>query len=149
MENELLRRIKELENENTFLKERIASHNPHKESIKDGIKESIKEDIKEEPNTIIYNSPFLDDTLLYYLKSVLGYNIKYDKKTFILRSVYAFSNDDTFEIVVENNKLLLKSTEYLREWSEFFNIYIKNGRSYCAFFSAVTLELYNRKTFGK
>ncbi|ELA40811.1 uncharacterized protein VICG_02152 [Vittaforma corneae ATCC 50505] len=90
----------------------------------------------------------VDNFLLYYLKSILGYSIKYNKNTIVLKSVYAFSAEDTFEIVVQDNKLLLKDTVYLREWSELVSVYIKNGRSYCAFFAAVTLELYNRKTFG-
>lgn len=94
------------------------------------------------------NVEAFDDNLLFYLKSVLGYSIKYDHNKITLRSVYAFSSEDVFEIEVQNSKLVLKSTDYLNEWSEYFNIYIKNGRSYCAFFAAVTLELFNRKTFG-
>lgn len=89
-----------------------------------------------------------EEDLLFYLKSILGFSIKHHKNTIILRSVYSFAAEDTFELEVLNNKLVLKNTNYLLEWSEFFNIYIKNGRSYCAFFAAVTLELYNRKTFG-
>lgn len=148
----LLNRIKQLENENSCLKQRLETLERVRTPLgsipipKTPIIPSASSSI---PTTQSTGDIEIDESLLYYLKSILGYSIKQNKNTITLRSVYAFSSEDIFEIEFEDNKLMLKSTDYLREWGEFFNIYIKNGRSYCAFFSAVTLELYNRKTFGK
>jgi len=88
------------------------------------------------------------DDLLFYLKTILGYTIKNRKNTFILRSVYAFCEEDVFEIEIINNRLILKHTEYLDEWKEHVHTYVTVGRSYSAFFSAVTLDLFNKRTFG-
>lgn len=86
--------------------------------------------------------------IIHYLKTILGYTIRYDGSTVILRSIYSFCEEDVFEIEIQNNKLVLKSTDYLSEWGEFLNTYIRVGKSYCAFFAAVTLDLFNKKTFG-
>lgn len=86
--------------------------------------------------------------ILYYLKSILGYSIRLDGSTVILRSAYAFCNEDVFEVEIRDRKLIFKNTDYLQEWKEEFNTYVVVGKSYCAFFAAVTLSLFNRKTFG-
>ncbi|KAI4292665.1 hypothetical protein PAPHI01_1939 [Pancytospora philotis] len=87
-------------------------------------------------------------SVLHYLKTILGFSIKQNKNTLVLRSVYAFCEEDVFEVEVADNKLVLKQTDYLNEWPEYINTYIKGGRSYSAFFAAVTLNLFNKKTFG-
>jgi len=86
--------------------------------------------------------------LLFYLKTILGYSIKFEGNTVILRSVYSFCNEDVFEIEIQGKKLILKHTDYLEEWNEYFNTYVVTGKSYCAFFAAITLNLFNRNTFG-
>ncbi|KAI5154341.1 hypothetical protein ENBRE01_3363 [Enteropsectra breve] len=86
--------------------------------------------------------------ILFYLKTILGYKIIWKRNTVLLRSVYAFSEEDVFEMEIHENRIVIKNTDYLSEWTDFFNTYIVNGRSYSAFFAAVTLELFNRKTFG-
>jgi mitotic spindle assembly checkpoint protein MAD1 len=149
MEDELLKRIKELEEENSFLKQKLKMQEGSRMPLGSIPiqKQSVLTTVTKQQS---YNGLEVDDSLLFYLKSILGYSIKRTSETnLILRSVYAFSSEDIFEIEIKNNKLMLKDTDYLREWSEYFNIYLKNGRSYCAFFAAITLELYNRKTFGK
>lgn len=85
---------------------------------------------------------------LNYLKTILGYNIDQIDNRFILRSVYAFCEEDVFEIEISNNRLIFKNTEYLSEHQDAFNTYVRNGKSYCAFFAAVTIDLFNKKTFG-
>lgn len=133
MEDELLKKIKMLEDEILLLKSKITPVELKKKGL-----------FPAEPQAALES----EEDLLFYLKSILGYSIKHQKNTIILRSVYSFASEDIFELEVLNNKLILKNTNYLLEWNDFFNIYIKNGRSYCAFFAAVTVELYNRKTFG-
>lgn len=133
MEQELLKRIKELETENENLK-----INSNRRPLS-----SKQQDVPVEQSCSI------DENLLYYLKSVLGYSIKKEGNRITLRSVYSFCSEDIFEIDIQDNKLMLRMTDYLQEWNELFNIYVKNGRSYSAFFAAVTLDLYNRKTFGQ
>lgn len=148
MEEQLLRRIKELEDENEFLKQRLGILERNRTPL-GPISVQKEEKSQSVPMDTQPVSSEIDDSLLYYLKSILGYNIKCNDNTIILRSAFSFSSEDTFEIEVQGNKLMLKNTDYLREWGECFNTYIKNGRSYCAFFAAVTLELYSRKTFGE
>lgn len=99
----------------------------------------------EYPEQVLENSP---SKILQYLKSILGYTVRISGNVFTLRSVYAFCEDDIFEVEICNNKLVLRNTDYLSEWTDLFNTYVVAGRSYCAFFAAVTLELFNRKTFG-
>jgi hypothetical protein len=141
MSEDLLKRIKELEEELETLK----SSKVLKEKA-DNSENFINSKLQEaNVSPVALES---EEALLFYLKSILGYSIKHHKNTIILRSVYSFASEDIFELEVSNNKLVLKNTDYLLEWGDFFNIYIKNGRSYCAFFAAVTLELYNRRTFG-
>lgn len=131
----LARRVAELEQENKELKRELAILNAKQDEKENGA----------EHGTELENDPL---KILQYLKSILGFNVRVAGKSFILRSVYAFCESDTFEIEIQNNKLVLKNTDYLAEWNELFNTYILTGRSYCAFFAAVTLELFNRKTFG-
>lgn len=90
----------------------------------------------------------MEPDLLYYLKSILGYSIRLDGSTVVLRSAYAFCNEDVFEVEIRDKKLIFRNTDYLQEWREEFNTYVVVGKSYCAFFAAVTLNLFNRKTFG-
>lgn len=145
MNEEFIRRLQELESENANLKKKLLNLEKPRTPLgcipvptqPKNMTVSVPEENKD-----------VDDNLLYYLKTVLGYNVKYKEGTIILRSIYAFSTEDTFELEVQGNKLILKNTDYLQEWGEAFNVYIKNGKSYSAFFAAVTLELYNRKTFG-
>lgn len=85
---------------------------------------------------------------LQYLKSVLGYTIKCQGSRIFLRSIYAFCEEDIFEIEIKNNKIIFHNTDYLEEWSDYINTYVKAGRSYAAFFAAVTLDLFNKRTFG-
>lgn len=87
-------------------------------------------------------------TVLHYLKTVLGFSIRQHGNKLILRSVYSFCEEDTFEVEVVNSKLVLRQTDYLNEWQEYINTYIKGGKSYSAFFAAVTLDLFNKRTFG-
>lgn len=141
MSEDLLKRIKELEEELETLKN-IKVLKEKADNSENFINSKLQE---ANVGPVALES---EEALLFYLKSILGYSIKHHKNTIILRSVYSFASEDIFELEVSNNKLVLKNTDYLLEWGDFFNIYIKNGRSYCAFFAAVTLELYNRRTFG-
>ena len=134
MSEVLLKRIKELEEE--------------LESLKNNKTVTEKSTNSENIENCNFTALESEEDLLFYLKTILGYSIKRNKNTIIIRSVYAFASEDIFELEVLNNKLILRNTDYLLEWGDFFNIYIKNGRSYCAFFAAVTLKLYNRRTFG-
>ena len=141
MSEDLQKRIKQLEDELSVLKNIGESKVKSLET-----ENSVNSKSQEACSTT--NSLESDEDLLFYLKSILGYSVKHYKNTIIIRSVYSFASEDIFELEVSNNKLVLKNTDYLLEWEDFFNVYIKNGRSYCAFFAAVTLELYNRRTFG-
>lgn len=155
---ELLRQLEELRNENSKLKERISIIDkgraplgpltiPSKANTENVYNNSAT-------SHVICNnsqSPGLldnDVNLLFYLKSILGYSIKYEEGTVILKSVYSFCNEDRFEVEIRGNKLILKNTDYLSEWTEEFNTYVAKGKSYCAFFAAITLNLFNRNTFG-
>lgn len=95
-------------------------------------------------NTTVEN----EENLIFYLKSILGYTIYQNGNLIVLRSVYSFCKEDIFEIEIQGNKLILKNTEYLQEWGEEFKTYVVQGKSYSAFFAAVTLNLFNRNTFG-
>ena len=86
--------------------------------------------------------------LLRYLKTALGYSIHQEANRITLRSIYAFCEEDVFELEICSGSIIFKHTEYLNEWEDYINLYIRNGKSYAAFFAAVTLELFNRRTFG-
>ncbi|ELA42589.1 uncharacterized protein VICG_00341 [Vittaforma corneae ATCC 50505] len=88
MEDELLKRIKELEDENTFLNERLRTL----EKVRTPLS-TIPVQKQPAPSTVSMQQPVhdleVDNSLLYYLKSILGYSIKYNKNTIVLKSVYA------------------------------------------------------------
>lgn len=154
--DELLRKVKELEEENFAVKSRLSGLEKKRSPLSPlpvgEQQQNAHGNAKDNP---VSSDPqradkcgSVDPDFLYYLKSILGYSIKLDGSTMILRSVYAFCNEDVFEVEIRDKKLIFKNTDYLQEWKEDFNTYIVIGRSYCAFFAAVTLNLFNRKTFG-
>lgn len=163
---ELWKKIEELEEENSKMKSKLEIIEKTRYPLnslpicKDEKQERIggeyghnKENLESQENGHS-NSPLPLPTndekehLLFYLKTILGYSIKFEGNTVILRSVYSFCNEDVFEIEIQGKKLILKHTDYLEEWGEYFNTYVVTGKSYCAFFAAITLNLFNRNTFG-
>lgn len=144
---ELGRKVTDLESENTALRERLRALEVGRAPLSQ---------LPTPPRT--QGAVSAEDTqpaaeqdpgqLMHYLKTVLGFTIRYRDSVVILRSVYSFCEEDVFEIEVKNSKLVLRHTEYLDEWGEYLNTYVKMGRSYSAFFAAVTLDLFNKKTFG-
>lgn len=154
--DELLRKIRELEEENSVVKNRLSGLEkkrpplgslPIPEQRQNAQRDAVSCSARSNPHCRD-DGGSMDPDLLYYLKSILGYSIKLDGNTVILRSAYAFCNEDVFEVEIRDKKLIFKNTDYLQEWKEDFNTYVVIGKSYCAFFAAVTLNLFNRKTFG-
>ncbi|KAI5170264.1 hypothetical protein PAEPH01_1287 [Pancytospora epiphaga] len=139
MKDDPLEKIAQLETENTELRNKLDLMNKSRSPL------SPLSTTPQEPDT---TGPPGPEEILHYLKTVLGFTIMHHGNFIRLRSIYSFCEDDIFEIEVSNNKLLLRHTDYLGEWDEYLNIYVKNGRSYSAFFAAVTLDLFNKKTFG-
>lgn len=138
---ELNKKIADLERENSVLRQQLSA----KENISNSV---VSKDIlnKSEPSSFQQSIDL--QQMLSYLKTVLGYNIQQLDNRFILRSVYAFCEEDVFEIEISSNRLIFKNTEYLAEHQEEFDLYVRKGKSYSAFFAAVTLNLFNKKTFG-
>ncbi|KAF7683437.1 Mitotic spindle assembly checkpoint protein MAD1 [Astathelohania contejeani] len=83
-----------------------------------------------------------------WITGLLGYKIDFGKDTITLHSLYAFDEDDKFVFNRAGDVLELISNEFACEWSEEIHTYLVNGKSIPAFLSAVTLELFNQKTFG-
>ncbi|TBT98862.1 putative mitotic checkpoint protein, partial [Hamiltosporidium tvaerminnensis] len=82
-------------------------------------------------------------------KSMLGYEITFNENNVILHSSYAFDDEDIFVFEIDdNNSCTLKSNEFVANWKREIDLYLLNGKSVPAFLSAVTLELYNQKTYG-
>ena len=106
-----------------------------------------QEKIENTHNKIVSNMEF--DTLLLTIKTILGYKITMLKEnTFLLKSVYAYTDDDVFCIrLTENNSLHFVDSSYLREWAIEYKKYVVQGKSISAFLSAVNLNLFERKTF--
>lgn len=159
---EFLQRIRELEDENAALRQRLdmleKGRNPLTPLIIsrpvdrcDGKMDSNMNDENKSNLPNISNNMYINDNphkILQCLKTILGFSIKYEKNKIFLRSVYSFCEEDIFEVEIDNNKIILNATEYLNEWKEYVHTYIKVGKSYSAFFAAVTLDLFNKKTFG-
>lgn len=148
------RKISELESENAQLREKLSilgrnrsplAQLPTPPRIPGDAVPRQDPDATDSPQPTAEQDPA---QVLHYLKTALGFTIKYMDNTIVLRSVYSFCEEDIFEIEVKNNKLILKNTPYLGEWGEYLNRYVRMGKSYSAFFAAVTLDLFNKKTFG-
>lgn len=149
---DLKKRIEDLEKENAQLRERLnileRARNPLSPLPVPG-KQTIfanERPMSEERANINITQPSED--LLFYLKSILGYKIKREGNIITLKSVYSFCEEDCFKVEIKNGTLCFKPTDYLEEYMELFKIYVKERRSYCAFLAAVTLDLFNKETFG-
>ena len=93
------------------------------------------------------------ESLLVAIKNIFGYKVEMIRKDLLMiRSIYAFTEDDVFWIRLKEDgngsfKLKLEHTSYVDEWREEYERYIIGRRSLSAFLCAVSLKLFETKTF--
>ncbi|OAG31356.1 hypothetical protein NEDG_01834 [Nematocida displodere] len=79
---------------------------------------------------------------------IFGYEIEVKEDKIVLRSLYAFDEEDKIVLTMkENGGILVEANEFLRKLQKERILYLDKGRSLGAFLSAVTLSLFEKNTF--
>ncbi|KAH9411936.1 putative mitotic checkpoint protein [Ordospora pajunii] len=158
-----LKRIAELEQENTRL---ISMHcckhsqcNQNVENInhmaqegKNAIKSSPGTECRIEPAAHKHDEP--DELRRYlriireYVTGLTGYKMEFKDGEIIFHSLYAFNTEDVFIFRYKSGSMELVNNEFAGAWNAEIQNYLITGKSIPAFLAAVTLELFNKKTFG-
>lgn len=118
-----------------------------------------KLEILSENNTILKTRIFEMEAELESLKTyrrrftkvvtgLLGYKIELVDEKIMLLSLYAFDRGDVFVFHQQNDNLQLITNDFALTWKNEIQNYLVNGKSLPAFLSCITLELFNKKTFG-
>lgn len=81
------------------------------------------------------------------LGNIFGYEVELKEKRIILRSIYAFDEEDVFILQISERGIGVESNGYLKKFEKERTIYLDKGRSISAFLSAVTLSLFEQNTF--
>lgn len=81
------------------------------------------------------------------LGNIFGYEVELREQKIILRSVYAFDEDDVFILQISEKGVGVEANGYLKKFEKEKKIYLDTGRSIGAFLSAVTLSLFEQNTF--
>jgi len=82
------------------------------------------------------------------LGDLFGYEVSLEGKRIILRSVFAFEEDDVIVLAIEEDRTIrVEQNEFTSRFKNEKNIYLDRGKSIAAFLSAVTLSLFEQKTF--
>lgn len=79
---------------------------------------------------------------------LMGYKIELMDEKITLLSLYAFDKQDTLVFHQHDDNLQLITNDFALTWQNEIQNYLVNGRSLPAFLSCITLELFNKKTFG-
>ena len=66
----------------------------------------------------------------------------------VFHSLYAFDIEDVFIFRYKSGSMELVNNEFASTWTAEIQNYLIAGKSIPAFLAAVTLDLFNKKTFG-
>ncbi|EQB60326.1 mitotic spindle assembly checkpoint protein 1 [Vairimorpha apis BRL 01] len=83
-----------------------------------------------------------------YITGILGYKIDMKDDKIVLSSLYSFDSEDLLIFNIKKDNLELVNNEFAGLFKNEINIYLIKGGSVPAFLSAVTLKLFNEKTFN-
>ncbi|KAI5191323.1 hypothetical protein NEMIN01_1482 [Nematocida minor] len=81
------------------------------------------------------------------LGNIFGYEVELRAKNILLRSIYAFDEEDVFVLQISERGISVEANSYLKKFEKEKAIYLDQGRSIGAFLSAVTLSLFEQNTF--
>lgn len=81
------------------------------------------------------------------LGSIFGYEVEVQDNRIILRSLYAFDEEDKIVLVLDGQRIVVEENEFVKRFHREKNVYLDSGNSLGAFLSAVTLSLFEQKTF--
>lgn len=79
--------------------------------------------------------------------NVFGYELELSENRIVLRSLYAFDEDDVFILQISERGIGVECNGYLKKFEKEKALYLDQGRSLGAFLSAVTLSLFEQNTF--
>lgn len=77
-----------------------------------------------------------------------GYQLSVDSEYIQLTSVYSYDESDAFVFKRSDGSVCLLNNDFANSFTSEIQQYMENGKSIPAFLSAVTLNLFNQKTFG-
>lgn len=104
-------------------------------------REATKEEIVAKYNKRLGN-------LMDLLGNVFGYDIKLDGGKLVLRSKYAFDEEDVISIAVgPGGEVVVESSDFMKRWTQEKSIYLERGKSLGAFLASITLSLFEQSTF--
>ncbi|AFN82558.1 putative MAD domain-containing protein [Encephalitozoon romaleae SJ-2008] len=87
-------------------------------------------------------------TIREYVTGLTGYKMEFRDGEIIFHSLYAFDSEDVFIFRYKSGSMELVNNEFAASWASEIQNYLIAGKSIPAFLAAVTLELFNKKTFG-
>ncbi|KAI5188688.1 hypothetical protein NECID01_0301 [Nematocida sp. AWRm77] len=87
------------------------------------------------------------NNMIKTLGSIFGYQVSVQDNKIVLLSLYAFSEEDRIVLVVDGQSITVEENEFVKRFKNEKHMYLENGRSLGAFLSAVTLSLFDQKTF--
>lgn len=87
-------------------------------------------------------------TIREYVTGLTGYKMEFRDGEIIFHSLYAFDSEDVFIFRYRSGSMELVNNEFAASWASEIQNYLITGKSIPAFLAAVTLELFNKKTFG-
>ncbi|WUR05173.1 mitotic spindle assembly checkpoint protein MAD1 (MD1L1) [Vairimorpha necatrix] len=82
-----------------------------------------------------------------YITGILGYKIDLKEDKIILSSLYSFDSEDLLIFNINKENIELVNNSFASQFNNEIQIYLVKGGSVPAFLSAVTLNLFNQKTF--
>lgn len=86
--------------------------------------------------------------ILKILGDLFGYEVSIQGNKILLRSLYAFDEEDTISLILdEKGSISVEENAFIKRMERERKIYLDQGSSLSAFLSAVTLHLFNQKTF--
>ncbi|KAI5184428.1 hypothetical protein NEHOM01_0173 [Nematocida homosporus] len=82
------------------------------------------------------------------LGDIFGYEITIQGNRILLRSLFAFDEEDIITLLIsETGKIAVEGSPFVKKMDKEKNIYLDKGGSISAFLSAITLTLFDQKTF--
>lgn len=81
-------------------------------------------------------------------RGLLGYKVDIQDRRISLLSVYAFDEEDVFLIDMVENKWVLGDSKFLHLWKNELKSVQSRANPMPAFFSIVSISLFNKDTFG-
>lgn len=129
--DELYKKLNETLKENAALKQKIVDlqSDLSKKDPKDELRQYLK-------------------MIREYVTGLTGYKMEFRDGEIIFHSLYAFDGEDVFIFRYRSGNMELVNNEFAGGWTAEIQNYLVAGKSIPAFLAAVTLDLFNKKTFG-